>query len=68
MITCQQCGKEINMARFVPPADGDPYTAIEHYQQPTGKLTEYFFHTACFLEVAGEEYGPRAKKPTTEED
>lgn len=40
---------------------GEPYTTIEHYQQPTAHLTEYYFHTNCFLEIAGDEYGPKNK-------
>lgn len=67
MIKCCHCEKFIEVSDI----DGDPYTAIEHYQQPTKQLTEYYFHTACFLEVSGGEFAPRdiyETKPMTPEE
>jgi len=63
MIPCHHCGKMINMGRWDLGGEtkGEPYTAIEHYYQPSGHGTEYYFHTKCFLEIAGNEYGPREK-------
>ena len=39
--------------------DADPFTLIEHCNQPGSQNTYYYFHTTCFLILAGPTYGPR---------
>ena len=63
MIKCCQCNKPIliNNGLDINNDNAEPYTVIEHYQQPTTRLTEYYFHTKCFLEIAGNDYAPKEK-------
>ena len=67
MIKCHHCEKIILKGQNLEDIYGEPFTLIEHCQQPGSRNTQYYFHTRCFLSIAGEEYSPK-HTPMTPED